>query len=208
MNSNTYVLDSHAREPVLRWPLPVAFATWLAIMWVVGHYLAAPPAVLLPPAHTIDAQIVELPPDPTPPPPPQPKPERLVHKPLPIKKPVVKHKVVPHKVMTPVKRPPVQTPHPAQQTPQTEVMGARAIYNPLPTIPDDLRDASINTVALARFHINVDGTATVELIQPTPDPRVNRVILATLKTWRFFPALHNGKPIPSLQDIKVAVKVD
>ena len=87
-------------------------------------------------------------------------------------------------------------------------MGARAVYQPIPKIPEDLRDAAINAVAVARFHINADGTATVELSKPTPDPRINQVILSTLKTWRFFPALRHGVPVPSLQDIKVAVDVD
>jgi protein TonB len=86
-------------------------------------------------------------------------------------------------------------------------MGAKAIYQPLPTIPDDLRDEAISSVAIARFHINPDGTVTVELIKPTANPRINRLLLSTLKTWKFFPAMQDGKPIPSTQDIKVNVNV-
>ena len=62
------------------------------------------------------------------------------------------------------------------------------------------RDETIHTVVMARFHIKPDGSATVELTQPAPNPRVNQLILNTLKTWRFFPAIQAGKPVASVQD--------
>lgn len=107
--------------------------------------------------------------------------------------------------LAPPPSPPPVTP-PITST-ATAHMGAKAIYQPLPQIPDDLRDEAISTIAMARFHINPDGTASVELIKPTQNPRINQIILNTLKTWKFFPALQDGKPIPSTQDIKVNVNV-
>jgi periplasmic protein TonB len=62
-------------------------------------------------------------------------------------------------------------------------------------------------VALARFDIRPDGTATVELVQPTPNPVLNRIILDTLKTWRFFPALDRGRPVASTQEVRVRLEV-
>jgi protein TonB len=70
------------------------------------------------------------------------------------------------------------------------------------------REEAINAVAVARFHINADGTATVELSKPMPNPRINQIILNALKAWRFFPALRYGMPVPSVQDIKIAVDVN
>ena len=60
-------------------------------------------------------------------------------------------------------------------------IGARAIIRPMPQIPDDLRDEAFNSIALARFRIAVDGTAEVELAKATPNPRLNRILLDSLR---------------------------
>jgi protein TonB len=86
-------------------------------------------------------------------------------------------------------------------------MGARAIFKPLPGIPDSLRRRNINLVALARFKVGTDGSAQVELIEPTSDPDLNRALLDSLKRWRFFPAMQNGKPVASSIDIRIPVSV-
>jgi len=87
------------------------------------------------------------------------------------------------------------------------VQGARAIYQPTPVIPDDLREEALNASAVARFHIGADGTATVELVTATRNPRLNRVLLETLSRWRFFPALKDGRPVASTQDLPISVEV-
>ncbi len=87
-------------------------------------------------------------------------------------------------------------------------MGARALYQPKPTLPEDLRDETIHSVVMARFHIDSNGNATVNLTQAAANPRVNQLILNTLKTWRFFPAIQGGKPVASVQDVKVAIDVE
>jgi len=85
--------------------------------------------------------------------------------------------------------------------------GARAIVRPMPQIPDDLREGAFNSVALARFHIAVDGSVKVELAKPTPNPRLNRILLDSLKKWRFMPAIQNGKPVASTEEIVVKIEV-
>ncbi len=85
--------------------------------------------------------------------------------------------------------------------------GARAIIRPMPQIPDDLREGAFNSAALARFHIAVDGSATVELAKPTPNPRLNRILLDSLRKWRFIPAIKNGKPVASTEEIIVKIEV-
>ncbi|CAB3802939.1 energy transducer TonB [Paraburkholderia fynbosensis] len=84
---------------------------------------------------------------------------------------------------------------------------ARAIAQPLPEIPDDLREAAYHAIALARFTIHPDGSADVELLQPTQQPRLNQLLLASLHNWRFFPAIENGKPVESHQDVRVHLVV-
>lgn len=85
--------------------------------------------------------------------------------------------------------------------------GARAIIRPMPQIPDDLREEAFNFVASARFHISVDGSATVELAKSTPDPRLNKILLDSLRKWRFIPAIKNGKPVASTEEINVRLEV-
>ncbi len=85
--------------------------------------------------------------------------------------------------------------------------GARKIFHPLPQIPEDLREEAFNSAALARFHIAVDGNVEVELVRPTQNPRLNRILLDTLKKWKFFPAIKNGNPVASTVDILVKIEV-
>jgi len=85
--------------------------------------------------------------------------------------------------------------------------GARAILQPLPQIPDDLRREAFNSSVLARFHIAPDGSAEVELARPTQDVRLNRLVMDSLKKWRFMPAIKNGKPVASVEEILVKIEV-
>jgi len=86
-------------------------------------------------------------------------------------------------------------------------MSARAIYKPLPEIPEALRRRQVEAVAVALFRVAADGSAQVELVQGTFDPQLNRALTDTLKTWRFFPALENGKPVASTLEIRIPISV-
>ncbi|MGZ3237089.1 MAG: energy transducer TonB [Burkholderiaceae bacterium] len=221
-NTASFPLSSEPNQ--LWWSLPCGLLLWLLIVVLFGRLLSTPEADTTVPL-PIDARLVVLP---------EPQQPPAEQKPTPPAPPIIKpqHKeiVVPRKMPVPqspqVEQPVDRTsepppkanpqlappPPPAPVTPPitsnaTAHMGAKAIYQPLPQIPDELRDEAISAIAMARFHINPDGTASVELIKPTQNPRINQIILNTLKTWKFFPALQDGKPIPSTQDIKVNVNV-
>ncbi|HXJ77908.1 MAG TPA: energy transducer TonB [Candidatus Methylomirabilis sp.] len=86
-------------------------------------------------------------------------------------------------------------------------MGARAIYKPLPEIPDALRHRNIEAVAIARFQVAANGSAQVELVEPTSDPDLNRALVDSLKRWRFFPGMEDGKPVASTVDIRIPISV-
>ncbi len=64
------------------------------------------------------------------------------------------------------------------------------------------------SVAVVRFHIATDGSVTVDLVKPTPNPQVNRIIVDTLKTWKFFPEMLDGKPVASTQDLKLNIDIN
>ncbi|HUO06127.1 MAG TPA: TonB family protein [Candidatus Binataceae bacterium] len=88
-----------------------------------------------------------------------------------------------------------------------DTTGARAIYAPTPVIPDDLRENTMNTVAIARFRVNADGSVEVTLEKPTANPRLNQVLLAALKQWKFFPAIKDGAAVDSVFEINIPVTI-
>ncbi len=210
------------------WPLPLALVLWALMLWGFGFFFAAPAKVASIPPAPIDARIIELPPPPAPPklqPKPVVKAEKVARPvavrptPQPVQTPPSAPKVAlptppaplpppTHAEPAPVPPAPKPEPSPSIGPAGTQQMGARALYQPKPKLPEDLRDETIHTVLVARFHINPDGSATVELIQPTPNPRINQGFLNTLKTWRFFPAIQAGKPVASVLDVKLPIDVE
>ncbi|HYA19814.1 MAG TPA: hypothetical protein VEG25_04110 [Burkholderiales bacterium] len=222
-SESLWLLDNPWRR--LPWVLPAALLIWVITLWLAGIYLQHIVQSVSEPK-PIEAQLIELPPPPPPevqrpaPEPPQPAPieKKIIAKPK-IRQPVIERK------------PPPETPPPPQPSVQTEapppvpqeppkfpvqpsapigggVLGARAIFQPKPEIPDELRAEAMKVIGVARFHVAADGTATVELIQPTPNPRINQLLLNTLRQWRFFPALADGKPVASTQDLRIHLEIN
>lgn len=85
--------------------------------------------------------------------------------------------------------------------------GARALYAPTPSIPDDLREETLDTVALAHFKVSCSGDVQVSLTNPTSSPRLNEILLDTLRQWRFFPAMKNGVAVDSEFDVRIPITV-
>ena len=86
-------------------------------------------------------------------------------------------------------------------------MSARALYQPLPEIPEELRRQNLEAVAVARFRVAADGSAQVELVRATNDTRLNQALLSGLARWRFFPAMEQGRPVASELEIRVPISV-
>jgi TonB family protein len=77
------------------------------------------------------------------------------------------------------------------------------IYQPLPAIPDELRNEAFNSFAIARFYINKAGDVeNVELIKASANPKLNQLLLKSLKKWKFSASNSN-----SSKDIKVNFEV-
>jgi protein TonB len=218
------------------WIVPLSIALWFVILEGFARVLeqSAPPP---PESTTVQAQIVELPPQSNPagaiahpaaaaPPRPIEKPKPVVrHHPMPRHREVV-HPPSPSGAAKATEQPheaaPASSAAPAGGTSTSHgpaspagsgfnlgggASGARAVYAPTPTIPDDLRDQQIDTVAIAHFVVKADGTDDVTLSQPTSIPELNQVLLDTLKQWRFFPAVRNGVAIDSEFDVRIPITV-
>jgi periplasmic protein TonB len=80
---------------------------------------------------------------------------------------------------------------------------ARVLAQPMPVLPDDLREQGYQVTAIAHFRIHADGSFDVDLVKPTQNPRLNQILLDTLHRWRFFPAVENGRPVDCDQDVRV-----
>jgi protein TonB len=193
---------------------------WFSTLWLLGLLLAREP--IAPPPKPIDAQLIEMtseipPPQETaaaPTPPPVRKVPRRTQRPVVHEREPAPAPESPSAEPEPEPQPatPNAAPSPPVVSPpspiaQPSLTAARPVYNPLPTIPDELRDRASTTEALARFAIAADGKVSVELVRPTPDPLLNRAILETLRTWRFAPAMENGKPVASSQVLRIRVEV-
>ena len=186
----------------LHWTLPLALLI-CAITFSLFAYSMWRPVVHSPDPVPVTAELVELPPAE----PPQPKVRQ---------KTIVQPRVEPALQARPSAVPPPPTPVAPPVTaapskpavPMNENHGAQALIHPLPVIPDELREEAMNEAATARFQIAVDGTTTVALVKPTQNPRLNRLLLETLKTWRFMPAIKDGNPVPSVEVMVIRLNVN
>ncbi|MGO9414535.1 MAG: energy transducer TonB [Syntrophobacteraceae bacterium] len=227
-------MDSPWRR--LPWTLPAALLIWSAALWGLACFMAQPanrPAEQV----AIDARLIEVPASTETQlgvaPVPAQEPPAVVPKPKPL--PHVKPRLAPvprqagaridqktdvltkgadapggNEATPAVNNSAEAGSHEGRDSSQGDLFansGARAIVQPRPQIPEDLRGGALKTSALARFHIAVDGSAEVELATPTPNPRLNRILLDTLKKWRFMPALKSGRPVASTEDILVKIEV-
>jgi Gram-negative bacterial TonB protein C-terminal len=83
----------------------------------------------------------------------------------------------------------------------------RAIYAPVPSIPDDMRDELMQATAVARFKVSHDGRATVVLLSETDFSELNDIIIDTLRKWRFLPATKDGVAVDSEADVRLLISV-
>ena len=212
----------------LPWSLPAgALLALLALLGLVRVLAEAPPERSEPLA--LNAQLLELPapepaasaaapPEPTPAPPPdlvtpKPRPEpvplrpRERRPPTPVAKPPESSAPASAtQAETPSREAAVQ-PNAGSPSLSGERMSARALYQPLPEIPEELRRQNLEAVAVARFRVAADGSAQVELVRATNDTRLNQALLGALARWRFFPAMEEGRPVASELEIRVPISV-
>ncbi|MBX9948560.1 MAG: energy transducer TonB [Candidatus Obscuribacterales bacterium] len=85
---------------------------------------------------------------------------------------------------------------------------ALAIECPQPEIPASLHEECYKSCCLARFSISHEGKHEVSIISSSGSDEVDEIALATLRRWKFKPAMLNGKPVQSVRKIKVEFEVE
>ena len=216
---STNILTGFAQEDIdspwrrISWTLPLALLICAIASILFVYYMEHTVSHTLEPL-PVDAELIELPASVLPktpsrqnaPAPKQAVPPKQIQQ---VISPVRQDQPSANPVPTATSAAPATTSPEINNTPDADRnRSAQAIAQPLPTIPDDLRQDAMNEVATARFHIAVDGSVTVELVKPTQNPRLNRLLLGTLKFWKFNPATIDGKPVASVEVIVVRVQVN
>jgi protein TonB len=215
--------DPRRRIP---WLLPAAVLTWIAMLAGFARLLQQGAAPQAPPA-SIEARIIEVPADQ----PRTPLAPAVTAAPAPVKmKPSQARRSAQslhpsvHLAPAPVSSAPASggesaPPQPAPSSNESsdtggiggaddsDAGGAHAVYAPAPEIPDDLREEPLTAEAVAHFTVSRDGAVAVALTTSTANSRLNEVILKTLKSWRFEPAVKDGAAIDTEFDIRIPISI-
>lgn len=82
------------------------------------------------------------------------------------------------------------------------------VFNPMPVIPSDLRTRRFATFVRVEFFVNTNATFTSRLLSSTGYDELDRVVLRTLKRWKFSPATLNGQPVTGTLKLRIRFSVD
>lgn len=82
------------------------------------------------------------------------------------------------------------------------------VFNPMPTIPPNLRTQKYSTSVQVDFIVTAKGAFMVKLLSTTGYDELDRTVLATLKRWKFSPATRNGTPVPGTLKLRIQFSVD
>jgi TonB family protein len=85
---------------------------------------------------------------------------------------------------------------------------AKPIYSPQPVIPPEKHENCFKSCCLVRFFISKEGKHRVKLIAGSGSNEIDDITLATLRRWKFKPAMLDGKPVDSTRRIKVEFEVN
>jgi protein TonB len=200
--------------------LLIAIAAWMVLLAQVMSRLSQPLATTPAPEQAVmEMRLVELAPPSMPKPKPEPARSQSAAAPIqsrsnppPVRTTqprVTRSLAIEHAVVNAAAPPNPDEPTPSTPTSENEKPAlpassfARVINQPMPFLPDDLREDAYQAMAIARFNVHADGTVDVELSKPTSNPRLNALLLDALRKWRFFPAMQDGRAIESHQDVRV-----
>src|SRR5205807_1268020 len=94
----------------------------------------------------------------------------------------------------PVKPDPVKPDPPKPKGPTKD---AEPTDQPMPEIPDSLKSQDLKAFVRVKVQIAEDGSFEVLLRTTSGNPSVDKLILDSLRRWRWKPALKDGEPVAS-----------
>lgn len=91
---------------------------------------------------------------------------------------------------------------------ESKMVDAKVIESPPPEIPTDLRDEAFKSSVSVRFNIEADGKVGVKLLDSSGSEDIDKLILGTLKKWKFKPATVDDRPVPSSRKLKIELEIE
>lgn len=85
-----------------------------------------------------------------------------------------------------------------------EVTPPHPIYSPDPAYPPDARDAQYSGMVLVGLIVDLDGSPKQFKVVKSLGMGLDEAALATVRTWRFQPAVKNGQPVA----VRIFVEID
>lgn len=118
---------------------------------------------------------------------------------------------MPPAAKTPIPAPTVTPPVSKPPPPPLHVPAITAavpLSQPQPAIPDELRDADLNTAFEGLFTVRADGTASVKMVSSTGNSTLDTLALDAAQRWTFRPATRDGQPVESYLRLKIEFQVN
>lgn len=85
---------------------------------------------------------------------------------------------------------------------------AKILDAPTPEIPGEFQSEAFKSAVTARFQIGADARVAVQLLDSSGNEEIDRLVLNTLKKWKFQPATVDDEPVPSSRRLRVELEVE
>lgn len=87
-------------------------------------------------------------------------------------------------------------------------VNAKILESPEPEIPAEYQHEAFKSAVTARFAIQPDGKFAVTLVEGSGNEEIDRIVLTTLKKWKFKAATLDEHPIESTRKIRIEIEVE
>lgn len=85
---------------------------------------------------------------------------------------------------------------------------ARVLESPVPEIPSEYKDEAFKSSVVARFNIAADSKTTVKLLNTSGNEEIDKLVLNTLKKWKFQAATVDDVPVESNRKLRIELEVE
>ena len=91
---------------------------------------------------------------------------------------------------------------------ESVMIAAKLTSSPEPEIPSEFKGEAFKSIVTARFKIDKEGKFAVTLLEPSGNEDIDKIVMKTLKTWKFKPATLDGVAVASTRKIRVEIEVE
>ncbi|MBX9686790.1 MAG: energy transducer TonB [Candidatus Obscuribacterales bacterium] len=91
---------------------------------------------------------------------------------------------------------------------EAKMIDAQVLEAPSPEIPAEYQSEAFKSNLTARFNISAEGKVEVKLLDSSGVEEIDKLVLSTLKKWRFKPASLDDRPVASNRKLKIELEVE